>query len=119
MKKLITILAIVALASPVFAAGGRLSQTNDKRDIQGFSPNGTLGAALTVNSVTYDMSYVTAYGVYVPATGCKIRSMATPAKGTNLQRTVVDGIWNIRVVNPRSPFVNFSGCFNGELTIHD
>lgn len=114
---LIAIAAVLVMAVTAMAGGFLELDASNQRDIQGFAPNGSLGQTLTVNSVTVDMTGSLAYGLYAPSTGCKVRSMATSAKGTNLQRTVLDSQWTVRVVNRATPFVNFSGCTSGELAI--
>ena len=117
MKKLI-VLALVLISSTALAAGF-LEVDKTATKIQGYSPDGTLGQALTVNSTTVDMTNAMAFGVYVPSTTttCKIRTTATIAKGANRQATVPDSVWNIRIVNKLTPYANFSGCTSGELTI--
>lgn len=117
MRIAVFVALMALMVSSVAVAGGFMERDSDKVAVQGFAPDGTLSQLLTVNSVTFDMSKRLAYGVYAPSAGCKVRSMATSAKGANVQRTVIDGQVTVRVVNRASPFVNFSGCTAAEIDI--
>jgi len=113
MKKLI-IIAFLMRASTVFAAGNFQTDV-DKRPIQGFAPDGSISEALTVTSVTFNLTNRLAFGIYCPS-DCKLRTMSTSAKGSNKQRTIPGGTWHIEVVNKETPFANISGATSGEAT---
>ena len=115
MKTCILIFTIsVLIASQAFAAPGDPGTFNQGQIIQGFAPNGTLAAALTVNSATYDMSLYAAFSVYAPIDG-KIRFMATSSKAGSVQEPVLGGQWNTFIVNKATPFVNLSSLVGGFL----
>jgi len=79
-----------------------------------FAPNGNKTQSLTVNSTTINMTTDTAYSI-LATTGCKARLMPTSAKGTIKQFTPTVGVWNTADRNKLTPFLNLSGCTNGEL----
>lgn len=112
MKKLSLILAVLACAAS--AAASQYLQPAVNGTVQGFAPDGTLSQALTVNSVTIDLSTSIAFGVYSPS-DCIARVLPTSAKGSYPSFTVPGGNWLIRVRNQATPFLNLSGCTNGHL----
>lgn len=113
MKKLI-ILAVLAMATTASADGFLQQDASKQTKIQGFAPNGTLSAVLTVNSVTYDMTQRLAYSIYSPA-DCIVRITATSSKTGSVSGPVIGGQWNTIVVNTATPFASISGCTNGYL----
>lgn len=113
MKKLIT-LALLLMATTALA-GGKLEKDLNGNLIQGFAPDGNYSQTLTVASVTYDMTSDMMWSLYAPSTGCKIRITPTSAKGSFPQHTIPDAMHIVRVVNRNTPFINYSGCTNGEL----
>lgn len=115
-KCLIFALALLAMASTVFAAGF-LERDGDSTKVQVFAPNGNLGQALTVYSVTLDLTNAMMYGVYAPGAGCKVRVMDTTTKNGHFASTSVAATWTVRAVNRATPFLNLSGCTTGEVII--
>lgn len=115
MKKLIIAL-VIGLCSTAYADITPTLGTK-QAPAQVFTPDGSLGQLLTVYSTTIPMKNYAVYGIYAPSPGCKARTMATTAKGSNLLRTVPDGQWIIRGVSKKTPFLNLSGCTNAELAI--
>ena len=78
-----------------------------------FAPNGKKDINLTVNSTTVDMRLDNGWALYTP-TACVYRTMSTATKA-GLKRTLPANTYNQRYVNPKTPFINFSGCTSGEL----
>lgn len=117
MKKCLTLMAVLlALASTAFAAGF-LERDGDAVRVQVFAPNGNFGQALTVNSVTVDLTNAAMYGVYAPGAGCKVRVMDTTTKTGHFASTSIAATWTVRAVNRATPFLNLSGCTTGELVV--
>lgn len=117
MKKSLTIMAVLlALASTTFAAGF-LERDGDAVRVQVFAPNGNFGQALTVNSVTLDLTNALMYGVYAPGAGCKIRLMDSTTKNGHYASTSIAATWTVRAVNRATPFLNLSGCTTGEVVV--
>lgn len=116
MKRGLIAVAMLLAASTAYAAGF-LERDGDAVRVQTFAPNGNFGQALTVNSVTVDLTNAIMYGVYAPGAGCKIRTMDTTAKGTHFASTSIAATWTVRAVNKSTPFLNLSGCTTGELVI--
>lgn len=117
MKKLI-ILALMLVATTSFA-GGTIEKDGKGNVFQGFAPNGILAQLLTVVSTTVDMTSYAAYVLYPPSAGCKVRQMATTAKGANIQTIQPATTWIVKTVNRSTPFVNMSGCTAAELHIQN
>lgn len=110
MKKLI----IALLLLPTLAFATLLQKDSNGYVMQGAAPDGTLSQTLTVNSVTIDMSSNLWWGLYAP-TACKVRLMPTTAKASYPTFTAPINTLTQRYINKLTPFVNFSGCTNGEL----
>jgi hypothetical protein len=113
-----TYLLVIALFLIACTAYGRdvLTRDNDRTKVPGLAPNATKSVFLTVNKQTVDMSEDIAYEVYTP-TACKFRVMSTATvKGTT--HTLAANERNIRNVNIKSPFLNFTGCTSGEILRH-
>lgn len=115
MKKYL-ILALILTAGAAHAAGF-LERDGDAAKVQVFAPNGNFGQALTVDSVTLDLTNALMYGVYAPGAGCKIRLMDSTAKGSHFASTSIAATWTVRAVNKATPFLNLSGCTTGEVVI--
>ena len=114
MKTLI--LVILLTASTVFA-NGLMEKDRNGNIVQGFAPNGTLSQTLTVNSVFVDMSDSLYWNLYA-ITACKLRITPTAAKASYPTFTAAVNTNVGRFVNRNTPFVNFTGCTNGELQRH-
>ena len=113
MKKLLA-LTLILLACAASVPASQYLQPAVNAPVQGFAPDGTLSQALTINSVTLDLSTSLAFGVYCPADAIA-RVLPTSAKSTYPSFTVPGGSWLIRVRNQATPFLNVSGCTSGHL----
>ena len=118
MKRIIFALLLLSLCVNCFAASvGTIETDNNGVYVQGGSPNGTLSQILTVNSVV--ISNATTpwlwWKIYTP-NACKYRIMTTSAKGSYPQFTLLAGERLSSNVNKLTPYVNFSGCTNAELS---
>lgn len=110
---LITLILLSMAGGAVAGLVGISDGKGAKVFIQGFAPNGKLGADLTNASTTRDHRNVTSWQLYTP-NDCKFRVMSTATKRGKL-RTWLGGMRDGKVVNPATPFTNFSGCTSGEL----
>lgn len=115
MKKLIT-LFLILIATTAFA-NGLLEKDRNGYMVQAFAPDGTLSQTLTVNSIFVDMSDSVYWNLYAP-TACKIRITPTAAKGAYPVFTAAANLNTGKAVNRKTPFVNFTGCTDGELQRH-
>ena len=112
--KILTIIAIIlCTAGIVYAAKANLPVDGLGIRAQGFAPDGKKSVSLTVVKQTVDMRDDIAYEVYAP-TACKFRGM-TSATVRGTLSTLPANARLIRNVNATTPFVNFTGCTNGEL----
>lgn len=82
--------------------------------VQMFAPTGIRTQILTVNSTIIDMSKDVMWEIYSP-TACKVKILPTNAKGTYPNLTIPVTTRIQRGVNKSTPFINFTGCTNGEL----
>ena len=114
MKKFILLLALVAATSVGAAETGFLERDHNGSVLQGGAPNGLLSQTLTVYSTTVDARGSIWWALY-PPTACKVRLMPTSAKGAYPQFTAPVGVTISRYVNKATPFINLSGCTDGEL----
>jgi hypothetical protein len=116
MKRILLLaIGILCVGTLAIAADKGKAETDGRGvTIQGAAPNGLLSEILTVASKT--ISKVLYWEVYNPATdGCKWRTMPTAAKGAYPQFTIPVATAKGYIVNKATPFVNFSGCTNGQL----
>lgn len=119
MKKgylyIILVLACVALyVATAFADKSELIRDAVGAKVQGFASNGREAADLTHVSQTVDMSNEIAWAVFSNRSTCKFRTMSTATK-RGLTRSVPASTWTTRNIHPLAPFVNFTGCRQGEL----
>lgn len=113
MKKLIIALIFI----PSLALAGGAFQTDDNsRPIQGAAPNGLLSQILTIASTPINLVGKMWWSITSP-TACKYRLTPTTAKGAYPQFTVYADTPTGWVVNSNTPFLNLSGCTNGQLSI--
>ncbi len=115
MKSIVlaVIVAVLCLSFASWAGKSELAKDGMKTKINGFAPDGSKDTTLSVASQTVDMSNDVAWSAYAPG-DCKFRTMSTSTKA-GAQKTILGGQWTTRVVNPESPFLNYSGCTSGEL----
>ena len=113
MKKLILLACVLCCVSIAYADRSELVRDAVGAKVQGFASNGRGDVALTAKSVTVDMSNEIAWSAYVTG-GCKFRTMTTATKA-GMTRTLPAATWMTRNIHPRSQFINFTGCTNGEL----
>ena len=118
MKRLILV-AVMLIAVNAFASGD-LSRVSSAlqfggQPVQVFAPEVT--TALTVNSVTIDLSNYIMYAVNPLAVAtCYMRLMPTSTKSaTYIQAQIPANGWTIRAKNYTNPFLNMSGCTGGYL----
>jgi hypothetical protein len=104
---------IFLIASICFAARPELPRDLAGTKLQGFAPNGNKTTSLTVYKQTVNMSEDIAWRAYTP-TACKFRSMSTTTQRGATQTLPANTATNM-VVNTTTPFINFTGCTNGEL----
>ena len=108
MKWLIVMLivgiSVSAMALPNLPVDG------SGQKIQGFAPDGKKSGALTVNSVIKN-GYIKAQ-IYSP-TACKFRLQSTATK-VGAQYTLPANANTELTYNPSTPFMNLTGCTNGE-----
>ena len=114
MKKFILLLALVVATPALAAETGFLERDHNGSVLQGGAPNGLLSQTLTVYSTTIDGAGSIWWSLY-PPTACKVRLMPTSAKGSYPQFTAPVGVTISRFVNKATPFINLSGCTDGEL----
>ena len=125
-KKLALVGLMLTLASTSFAASD-LTRTPgsifNQTAVQTIAPD-ALTKALTVNSVTYDLSNYLIYRLVIPAslTTCQVRTMATATKPTAPTGTGQAAIFPAAQIitsakNVNTPFANFSGCTGSYLQI--
>lgn len=114
MKNFLLVVLCSCFVSSVAMAAGALPTDRNGVAVQLFSPNGAQSQLLTVVNTTINMSADTAWELYAP-TACKVRFLPTTARGTNPTMTVLVGTTVTKGVNRLTPFINFSGCTNGEL----
>lgn len=106
MKKFILSVTIFAISSyiPVYGAGIPV----------GLAPNGTKDVTLTRNSSTVNMTNDAAWSVFSNGTACRYRTMPTSVK-SGKRNSIPVNTFVQRYVNKLTPYLNFSGCSNGEL----
>jgi len=109
-----TFLAIILTLIASTAVAGLLMKDSNGNLIQGAAPNGAKITLLTVASTTVDMTDDVWWNLYA-GTACKYRIMDTTDRTGHLQQTAPVNVSTSRIVNKNSPFINFSGCTNGEL----
>jgi len=114
-KTLLVCTLLVAVASPAFAAKPELPRDGQGMKIQGFAPSGKKSVQLTVNSQNINHSDDIRWSVYTP-TACGFRLMSTATK-VGIKHTLPANAVTERAVNSATPYVNYSGCTNGELQV--
>jgi hypothetical protein len=118
MKIILALTMAIAFAGMALA-GGDLQRTSgnfaNQVPVQFFAPDGTATTALSVASVTVDLSNYILYGVYSASGTCLKRLMPTSAKGAYVASPVPNTLWHIRAKNAATPFLNLSGCVGGFL----
>jgi hypothetical protein len=121
MKYLLTIIAVLAMATSALATGLSTEPFPiiSPAKIQVFAPDGTTATTLTVNSVTVNLSNYIMFAVESGSgTTCNVRLMPTSAKGAYVQTVLrVAGTLFIRAKNSATPFANFSGCTAGSYSL--
>ena len=115
MKKALIVCALLTVASPAFAAKPELPRDGQGMKIQGFAPSGKKSVQLTVNSQNINHSDDIRWSVYTP-TACGFRLMSTATK-VGIKHTLPANAVTERAVNSATPYVNYSGCTNGELQV--
>lgn len=116
MKKVLLIILVLSVAAFAFADKGEMIKDGERTKVNGFAPNGKKEVLLTVNSQTVNMSDDIEWNVRATA-DCKFRTMSTVTKVGNA-KTITSGTWGGRLVNPLTPYTNFSGCTAGTLERH-
>ena len=113
MKRFLMVLLLLALAAPAMAVKPELPRDGAGQKVQNFAPDGGKTLLLTIASTPVDMTGDLGWQLYSP-TACKYRLMPTAVKaGSALTVPVTTSIE--RRVNSATPFLNFTGCTNGEL----
>lgn len=115
MKKfaLCFVLCLIPLAAWA-ASTGLLEKDLNFNVIQADAPNGMLSQQLTVNTATVDLTNSLWWELYSP-TACKYRIMDTSDKTGHPQFSTATAERIQHHVNKATPFLNLSGCTNGEL----
>lgn len=110
----IWIIVCLALAASAFAQLPELPRDLTGQKLQGFAPDGRKTVSLTVVSTPVDNTSDVKWSVYTP-TACKFRLQSTATKaGPTL--TLAANATTEKTKNSSTPFTNFTGCTNGELT---
>jgi hypothetical protein len=113
MKNIIIAAIITLLFALVAIAASPLPGVDGNRgNVTDFAPNGSKDGVTTVNGVTVDMRNDAKWAFYAMST-CKFRTMSTTTKSGRTRRLPA-GSHVIRGVNPKSPYINFTGCKSGE-----
>jgi len=115
MRKTLLVCALLTVASTAFAVKPELPRDGQGMKIQGFAPSGKKSVQLTVNSQTTNYTDDIRWSVYTP-TACGFRLMSTATK-VGIKHTLPANATTERVVNSATPYVNYSGCTNGELQV--
>lgn len=114
MKTIIITVFLLIFTVTAANARGLLQTDANGRPFEGPAPDGSKISLLTVNKVTIDMTNDVWWGLYTP-TACKYRVMDSTAVAGHNQQTAPVNALTSRYVNANFPFINFSGCTNGEL----
>lgn len=115
MKKLIFLAFILTACVPLGAkAAALLENDSNGRPVQAFVPDDSKSIMLTVVKQTVDMTNDLYWQLYSP-TACKYRMMDTATVTGHNQYTSPADANTSRGRHRNFPFINFSGCTNGEL----
>jgi len=107
------VIALSLLSTTAFAVESSL--VGGDRPVQTFAPDGTFAQALSIATMTTDMSNRVLYSVYSGSGTCFLRTMPTAAKGAYVKVAMPNTTWVTLAKNPATPFVNLSGCVAGYL----
>lgn len=111
--KIIALILALFIATPALA-GGLLAKDSNGHPVQGFVPDDSKTIMLGVAKQTVDMTNDLYWSLYSP-TACKYRMMdSATVTGHSLQTAAADANTS-RGRHPNFPFINFTGCTNGEL----